>query len=109
MEIIDDLFSLRLQLDDQSRRLTRTARCQVLIKIIYRFGEQVGFSDISSNFKKFLKKKDFPNSTIESDLSYLVEQNEIQFKKGRYYLSTNKKTKIDKALKESEIRTVLFL
>lgn len=101
---IDDLFSLRLQLDDQSRRLTRTARCQVLIKIIYRFGEQVVFSDISSDFKKFLKKKDFPNTTIESDLSYLVEQNEIQFKKGRYYLSTNKSTKIDKALKESENR-----
>ena len=57
---IDDLFSLRLQLDDQSRRLTRIVRCQVLIKIIYRFGEQVVFSDISSYFNKFLKKKDFP-------------------------------------------------
>ena len=49
-----------LPLSSSVGRLTRTARCQVLIKIIYRFGEQVVFSDISSYFKKFLKKKDFP-------------------------------------------------
>ena len=104
MEIIDDLFSLRLQLDDQSKRLTRTARCQVLIKIIYRLDKQVGASDIASNFKQFLRKKDFPDSTIESDLQYLVEQHEIQILKGKYYLSTNKRAKIDKALKESENR-----
>ena len=104
MEIINDLFSLRLQLDDQSKRLTRTARCQVLIKIIYRLGEQVSYVQIASDFKRFLKKKDFPDATIESDLSYLVEQHEIQHSKGRYYLSTNKRSKIDKALQESENR-----
>ena len=104
MEIIDDLFSLRLQLDDQSKRLTRTARCQVLIKIIYRLGEQVNYAQIASDFKRFLKKKDFPDATIESDLSYLIEQHEIQHTKGRYYLSTNKRSKIDKALQESENR-----
>ena len=97
----DVLKSLYIKLDTTAQSLTKDAIGQLLIKILYS-NVPMGISkrEVLSQYKNITKNNPETDG-IEFVLDNLVERNEIKLARGKYHLSTNKRTKIEKSLNQS--------
>lgn len=97
----DVLKSLYIKLDTTAQSLTKDAIGQLLIKILYS-NVSMGISkrEVLSQYKNITKNNPETDG-IEFVLDNLVERNEIKLARGKYHLSTNKRTKIEKSLNQS--------
>lgn len=99
-EIIKSLY---LRLDANTSTLTRSAIGQILVKIIYSFNGLVSKDEI---FKTYAQLNNI-SKTNEKELLEILEElvdKDIKKRDGKYYLSTNKKDKIQKSLQQAEER-----
>ena len=98
------LKSLYIKLDSTAQSLTKDAIGQLLIKIIYSINE--GFATKHEILQQYdnVVKNHAARDMIDNILSKLVENKEVKCHKGKYYLSSAKKSKITKALQESQER-----
>lgn len=99
-EIIKSLY---LRLDANTSTLTRSAIGQILVKIIYSFDRLVSKDEI---FKAYAQLNNI-SKTNEKELQEILEElvdKDIRKRDGKYYLSTNKKDKIQKSLQQAEYR-----
>lgn len=97
------ITSLYLRLDANTSTLTRSAIGQIIVKIIYSFNRSVSKYEI---FKAYAQLNNI-SKTNEKELLEILEElvdRDIRKRDGKYYLSTNKKDKIQKSLQQAEDR-----
>lgn len=107
---MDELLkSLYIKLDSTAESLTNDAIGQLLIKIIFT-SSAAGCTknEIIAQYIK-LVKQDSSSEKITTILQKLVSANEVKNQRGRYYLSSTKKGKIEKSLLESKERIEYIL
>jgi hypothetical protein len=98
------LKTMYLRLDSTAKSLMKNAISQLLIKILYANTKSLSESQILTEYKKVLSKKNTNENQIKENLQILCDDNSIIFHKGQYHLSTNKREKINKSYQESEDR-----
>lgn len=103
------LKTMYLRLDSTTNSLTKNAISQLLIKILYASKNPLNENQIISEYKNILKKKKINENQIKDNLKLLIGDNSIRYNKGYYYLSTNKREKIDKSYNESEERKLQII
>ena len=97
------LKMMYLRLDSTTKSLTKNAISQLLIKILYAKNKQLTESQVIAEYKTILNKK-VNEDQIRENLTKLIEDNSIRYQSGSYYLSKNKRDKINLSYKESEER-----
>ena len=95
--------SLYLRLDANTTTLARSAIGQILVKIIYSLGSQVSKEKIFKTYAQLNNISKADESQLSEILEELVDK-DIRKRDGKYYLSTNKKDRIKKALEQVEDR-----
>ena len=99
-EIIKSLY---LRLDANTSTLTRSAIGQILVKIIYSLDGQVSKEEIFKAYAQINGIGKADEQQLEEILEELVDK-DIKKRSGKYYLSSNKKTKISKSVEDAENR-----
>lgn len=99
----DALKSIYLRLDVNMQYLASKAIAQIIIKIVYANGGSMSAREIKKELAKANDGNSFDDNEINEILNDLCP-NELKSRDGRYYLSTNRKQKIQESLKESEDR-----
>ena len=99
-EIIKSLY---LRLDANSSTLARSAIGQILVKIIYSCERLVSKEEIFKAYAQLNNISKADENQLFEILEELVDK-DIRKRDGKYYLSTNKRTRINKSLEQAEYR-----
>jgi hypothetical protein len=98
------LKTMYLRLDSTTKSLTKNAISQLLIKILYASSKSLTENQLISEYKRILNKKKIDENQIKKNIQLLCDDNSIRRQRGSFYLSQNKRDKIDQSYKESEAR-----
>lgn len=98
------LKSIYLRLDTNTSTLTESALGQVFVKIIYNSPYPISRDNIWNAYKQLFKRHVLSSDEVDGILSSLVEHGDIKYDNKQYYLSTNKRTKIQQTIEESNRR-----
>ncbi len=99
----ETLKALSIRLDAPAQSLTKDAVAQLLIKIVYNSENSMSKSEVVDKYKEFVGCDDAKKESIISILESLKDK-ELQYRNGRYYLSTAKREQINKVREASESR-----
>lgn len=99
----ETLKALSIRLDAPAQTLTKDAIAQLLIKIVYNSENSMSKNEVVDKYKEFVGCDDAKKESIISILESLKDK-ELQYRNGRYYLSTAKREQINKVREASEIR-----
>ena len=99
----ETLKALSIRLDTPAQTLTKDAIAQLLIKIVYNSENSMSKNEVFDKYKEFVGCDDAKKESIISILESLKDK-ELQYRNGRYYLSTAKREQINKVREASEIR-----
>lgn len=99
----ETLKALSIRLDAPAQSLTKDAIAQMLVKILYKNPNSMSRNEILDEFKSIVGWDDARKEEMLEILDNL-KFSEIQFSKGRFYLSSAKRAAIDKLKTESEDR-----
>lgn len=91
----ETLKALSIRLDSPAQSLTKDALAQLLIKIVYANPNRMTFNQIWNQFTSIVGWDNAKRNEVISILNNL-KNNELQFHKGLFYLSTAKRKEIDK-------------
>lgn len=97
------LKALSIRLDTPAQSLTKDAIAQLIIKIVYNSNTSLTKNQILDNYKSIVRCDNALDSEILSILESL-KTSELQYNKGRYYLSSSKRDAIDRLRNISESR-----
>jgi hypothetical protein len=97
------LQTIYLRVDSASKSLTKRALAQLILKIIYSFSIAPAKAEIITELGGILGTA-ISTDKIESALELLLKEGKISGKQSRYYISPDKKDKIDIAINEFENR-----
>lgn len=90
-----------LKINSTSKSLTKNARQQILLKIIYGLGDYISLNNILSEYESILGVTGIDSGIIEQDLQELVANNEIKLSNNKFHLSTSKRRKISEVYAQS--------
>ena len=90
-----------LKINSTSKSLTKNARQQILLKIIYGLGDYISLNNILSEYESILGVTGIDSRVIEQDLHELVANNEIKRSNNKFHLSTSKRRKISEVYAQS--------
>lgn len=98
------LRNIYLHLDKRAETLARNALQQIIIKLIYSHSNRVSAQDLFNDFKKAIKRNSTSREEFDELLTMLVDNQLIKKSHDLYYLSSNKRDRIDKEYIESNCR-----
>ena len=98
------LQTMYLRLDSTTKSLSKNAISQLLIKILYANSNSLSENQIISEYKRILNKRKIDETQIKKNIQLLRDDNSINYRKGSYYLSTNKRNKMQLSYQASEER-----
>jgi predicted nucleic acid-binding protein len=101
MEMDNILKSMYIRLDSTTKSLTKNAVSQLIIKILYASQSPLTKEEITTKYKELLNKRRINEEHLLDVLNGLESSNSVRCRKKRYYLTTNKKEKIEKVYQES--------
>lgn len=97
------LHSIYLRLDVNMQYLASKAIAQIIIKILYSNGGSMTAKEIKNELARANDGNRFDDGEVDEILTGLTP-NELKKRDGRYYLSTNRKKKLQESVEESEKR-----
>lgn len=103
------LQSIYIQVDASYETLTNSAIAQLLVKLLFRCAEPVSDKELLGIYTNDLPKKSIDEAVYSKILEQLVDKHEIQYKNKKYYLSTEKKNKIQQSIDEAHNRVEQIL
>lgn len=103
------LQSIYIQVDASYETLTNSAIAQLLVKLLFRCAEPVSDKELLGIYTNDLPKKSIDETVYSKILEQLVDKHEIQYKNKKYYLSTEKKNKIQQSIDEAHNRVEQIL
>ena len=74
-----------LTINSTSKSLTKNARQQILLKIIYGLGDYISLNNILSEYESILGVTGIDSGIIEQDLQELVANNEIKLSNNKFH------------------------
>lgn len=89
--------------------MTNSAIAQLLVKLLFRCAEPVSDKELLGIYTNDLPKKSIDEAVYSKILEQLVDKHEIQYKNKKYYLSTEKKNKIQQSIDEAHNRVEQIL
>ena len=100
----DTLNSIYLKLDSGMQYLASQAVAQIIVKIIYSNENSMSAKEIKMQISRVNNGKNIDTTEIDKILSELKNKRELIYRNNRYSLSSNKRQKIDRCVKDSEER-----
>lgn len=93
------LQAIYLKIDTTSKSLAKNALSQLILKILFLYDKELSINDIKSEIDSLLDTN-IKQHRVEDTLTLLIDENKIQCENENYFLSKNRKRKIDIAYQE---------
>jgi hypothetical protein len=93
------LQAIYLKIDTTSKSLAKNALSQLILKILFLYDKELSINDIKSEIDSLLDTN-IKLDRVEDALTLLIDENKIQCENENYFLSKNRKRKIDIAYQE---------